>query len=46
MKSIVCFGDSNTWGYGYIPGSSGKRYPDEKRWTSVLSEKMGNGYAP
>ena len=42
MKSVVCFGNSNTW--GYIPGSNGKRYPFEKRWTSVLEEKLGNGF--
>ena len=41
MKSVVCFGDSNTW--AYIPGSGGKRYPFEKRWTSVLAEKLGSG---
>ena len=42
MKSLVCFGDSNTW--AYIPGSGGKRYPYEKRWTSVLAKEMGSGY--
>ena len=24
MKTVLCFGDSNT--YGYIPGSQGERY--------------------
>lgn len=38
MKQILCFGDSNT--YGYIPGS-GKRYPWGTRWTSLLNEKLG-----
>ncbi len=42
MKSIVCFGDSNTW--AYFPGGNGKRYPHEKRWTSVLAEELGSGY--
>lgn len=39
MKQIICFGDSNT--YGYIP-ETGKRYPWGIRWTSILSEKLGN----
>lgn len=38
MKQIICFGDSNT--YGYIPGT-GKRYPWGIRWTSILNEKLG-----
>jgi len=39
MKQIICFGDSNT--FGYIPGT-GKRYPWGVRWTSLLSQKLGN----
>ncbi len=42
MKSVVCFGDSNTW--AYIPGSNGRRYPFDKRWTSVLGKELGSGY--
>ena len=38
MKEILCFGDSNT--FGYIPGS-GQRYPWGVRWTSILNEKLG-----
>jgi lysophospholipase L1-like esterase len=41
MKSIVCFGDSNTW--GYIP-ATGKRYPKEIRWTNILQQELGNEY--
>lgn len=41
MKTIVCFGDSNTWGYS--PSLSG-RHPFEKRWTSILQEKLGTDY--
>ena len=37
MRQVICFGDSNT--FGYIPGT-GKRYPWGKRWTSILSEKL------
>lgn len=40
-KRILCFGDSNTW--GYIPGS-GERYPDDVRWTGVLRGLLGDGY--
>lgn len=38
MKQILCFGDSNT--YGYIP-ETGKRYPWGVRWTSILNEELG-----
>ncbi len=37
MKQILCFGDSNTWGYD---GESRKRLPWGKRWTSLLQEKF------
>ena len=30
MTTVVCFGDSNTW--GYVPGSDGERFPREVRW--------------
>ena len=38
MKQILCFGDSNT--YGYKPDKSG-RFPGGVRWTSILAEKFG-----
>lgn len=41
MKTIVCYGDSNTW--GYAPGSA-ERYPPDVRWTGVLSDELGDGY--
>jgi len=41
MKTIVCYGDSNTWGYN--PDGSG-RYPKHIRWTSVLQKELGNNY--
>lgn len=42
MNQILCFGDSNT--YGYIPGGRG-RYPWEVRWTGRLEEKLhGKGF--
>ncbi len=33
MKKILCFGDSNT--YGYVPGS-GMRYSSDSRWPTIL----------
>ena len=35
VKRILCFGDSNT--YGYIPGGNGRRYGPDVRWTGLLS---------
>ncbi len=38
MRSILAFGDSNTW--GLIPGSRPQqRFPWEVRWTGVLSKE-------
>ena len=45
MKTILCFGDSNTWGYDYAafePGSSGfPRLPFDARWPGVLQGILG-----
>jgi|SRR3989344_1454291 len=40
-KRILCYGDSNTW--GYIPGS-GERYSVNIRWTGLLQAKLGESY--
>ena len=40
MKTLVCFGDSNTFGYdprSYIGG----RYPPEERWVDLLADALG-----
>ncbi|MBQ7942846.1 MAG: arylesterase [Lachnospiraceae bacterium] len=37
MKRILCFGDSNT--YGYIPTGIG-RYGEDIRWTGILQRKL------
>jgi lysophospholipase L1-like esterase len=37
-RTVVCFGDSNTW--GYVPGSVAKRYPPEIRWPSRLAAAL------
>ena len=41
MKNILCFGDSNTW--GYTPGTA-VRYDFGTRWTGVLQNELGSGY--
>jgi len=41
MKNILCFGDSNTWGYSPIDGT---RYPLDIRWTGVLQKSLGADY--
>jgi lysophospholipase L1-like esterase len=41
MKTILCYGDSNTW--GYVPGT-GERYGYLSRWTGRLQAALGNDY--
>ena len=41
-RRVLCFGDSNTW--GYIPGTDHQRYPANVRWTGVLQSLLGDGY--
>ena len=41
MKSILCFGDSNTWGYSPdLP----RRYNSEERWTKLLQKQLPSEY--
>ena len=40
-KRIVCFGDSNTWGYD--PGTA-ERFPEDVRWTGLLAQALGENY--
>jgi len=40
LKTIVCFGDSNTW--GHIPGSDGQRYPRDVRWPARLATALAD----
>ena len=41
MKSILAFGDSNTW--GLVPGSKTlERYPDTVRWTGILQKSVSD----
>lgn len=41
MKTILCFGDSNTWGYS---PQTGTRFPPDIRWTGVLQKSLGDNY--
>ncbi len=42
MKNILCYGDSNTW--GYIPGSQAQRHDIDTRWTGLLQKQLGSDY--
>ena len=41
IKSILCLGDSNTYG---VDPSTGSRFPREERWTGILQRILGDGY--
>ena len=47
-KSILCFGDSNTW--GFVPGAFNpntfymERYPRDIRWPGVMEKALGINY--
>ena len=41
MKNILCYGDSNTFGFNPVDGS---RYKKQERWTGVLAEILGSEY--
>lgn len=42
MNTILCFGDSNT--YGYIPGGEGARYGADVRWTRRMASLLGRDF--
>lgn len=39
MKKVVCFGDSNTWGFSPFDGN---RYEKDVRWTGILGKLLGD----
>lgn len=41
LKTILCFGDSNT--HGYNP-NDGTRWPYSVRWTGILQKELGNDF--
>ena len=38
---ILCYGDSNTWGFSPVNGS---RFPEDSRWPGVLQRCLGEGF--
>jgi len=48
MKKILCYGDSNTWGYNpeKFNTKTGQffRYEFNERWPGILSEMLGDDY--
>lgn len=43
MKTVLCFGDSNT--FGYIPGSGGLQYAADVRYPGVLRRLLGDDFS-
>lgn len=41
MKRILCYGDSNTWGYDPVTRD---RFDVDTRWTRVLGQALGRDY--
>ncbi|MCA9382357.1 SGNH/GDSL hydrolase family protein [Candidatus Dojkabacteria bacterium] len=42
-KRILCYGDSNTW--GWIPNEMGRRrFGIDERWPGILQNKLGDNY--
>lgn len=41
MKTILCYGDSNTWGYSPVDG---RRYNSNERWPGLLTGRLPAGY--
>lgn len=45
MKNILCYGDSNTFGYNPdFTGYDDVRFPWDVRWTGVLQKELGGDY--
>ena len=41
MKTVLCYGDSNTWGYDPATQS---RFPRDTRWPGALRKNLGDEY--
>ncbi|MDF2759831.1 MAG: lipase [Thermomicrobiales bacterium] len=41
MKTVLCYGDSNTWGYD---PATRTRFPPDVRWTGILASRLGAEY--
>lgn len=43
MRSVLCYGDSNTFGASTADDPDGRYAPDD-RWTGVMRKALGNGW--
>ena len=41
MRTVLCYGDSNTWG---SDPETGERFPEDVRWPGVLRAKLSDEY--
>ena len=41
MVRILCYGDSNSWGYN---AETAGRFDENTRWTARLQKMLGEGY--
>jgi lysophospholipase L1-like esterase len=41
MRTVLCYGDSNIWGY---EPATGRRFPEDARWPGVLARELRNGF--
>ncbi len=41
MKTILCYGDSNTWGFDH---ETQGRFPYGERWPNVMQKQLGNHF--
>ena len=41
MKTILCYGDSNTWGYNPV---NAERYGRDIRWAKIMQQHLGSDY--
>nr|MDQ3302571.1 hydrolase [Actinomycetota bacterium] len=41
MKTVLCYGDSNTWGSN---PETGERFAPHVRWPGVLAWELGDGF--
>jgi len=46
MRTVLCFGDSNTWGCVPLEGAgAASRFGPDERWPGVLRRELGPGFA-
>ena len=43
MKQVLCYGDSNTWGYATEPRPD-LRYSEDERWPGIMAGALGAGF--